>query len=425
MVSMRTPARPSPSRLRWGTTLVSVAVAAAVTFATPAAARPLASTDPVVQALLARRVENPHLGAHLGVIVTDATTGEVVFAHDADSRFLPASNMKIVTAVALLQSMGPDARFRTSVKAGATPQDIVLVGGGDPLLSTRDLDQLAAQAAAKLPTGSKVRVHLDTSLFPAVTRAPGWTNQYLPWVVAPVVSLARLGEYGPHPDVNAAKAFVSALRTHGVKARLGKRATADASADTITSIEPHTTGDAVAVMLRESENNIAEVLHRHVALATGHEPSWAGAKQATHEILAHLGIDDSGMQVQDGSGLSRTDRVSPRFLAEVLRVARVEHPDRFTAMFTHDAMPISGMTGTLDDRYGRFITPHSRCARGDVHAKTGSLFDTITLSGVASTTDGGERIFSILVNDRPRRYSGLSTRQAIDGLTATITGCWH
>jgi D-alanyl-D-alanine carboxypeptidase len=59
-----------------------------------------------------------------------------------------------------------------------------------------------------------------------------------------------------------------------------------------------------------------------------------------------------------------------------------------------------------------------------VQAKTGSLFDTISLSGTASTVGGDERIFSILVNHRPQRYSALSARQVLDGLTATITGCW-
>jgi D-alanyl-D-alanine carboxypeptidase len=87
-------------------------------------------------------------------------------------------------------------------------------------------------------------------------------------------------------------------------------------------------------------------------------------------------------------------------------------------------MPVSGQTGTLATAYGRYVTKHARCAQGDVHAKTGSLFDTIALSGVAETTSGGERLFSLLVNDRPQRYSALSTRQALDGLTATITGCW-
>ena len=87
-------------------------------------------------------------------------------------------------------------------------------------------------------------------------------------------------------------------------------------------------------------------------------------------------------------------------------------------------MPVAGRTGTLDDRYGRFTTKQARCAAGAVKAKTGTLFDTIGLSGVAATATGGERIFSILVNDRPQRFSALSTRQAVDGLTATITGCW-
>jgi D-alanyl-D-alanine carboxypeptidase len=94
-------------------------------------------------------------------------------------------------------------------------------------------------------------------------------------------------------------------------------------------------------------------------------------------------------------------------------------------MFSPDAMPVSGVSGTLDDRYGRFITKRSRCAQGDVMAKTGSLFDTIGLSGVTAPGDAPERIFSILVNDRPATYSALTIRQAVDGLTATISGCWR
>ncbi len=93
-------------------------------------------------------------------------------------------------------------------------------------------------------------------------------------------------------------------------------------------------------------------------------------------------------------------------------------------MFEPDALPVSGQTGTLATAYGRYVTAHARCARGDVHAKTGSLFDTIALSGFATTLAGPERLFAVLVNDRPQRFSALSTRQALDGLTATITGCW-
>ncbi len=99
-------------------------------------------------------------------------------------------------------------------------------------------------------------------------------------------------------------------------------------------------------------------------------------------------------------------------------------PEPFTSMFDSDALPVSGQTGTLATAYGRYVTKHARCARGEVQAKTGSLFDTIALSGLARTTLGGERLFSVLVNHRPQRYSALSARQVLDGLTATMTGCW-
>ncbi|MFM8896197.1 MAG: D-alanyl-D-alanine carboxypeptidase [Actinomycetales bacterium] len=97
---------------------------------------------------------------------------------------------------------------------------------------------------------------------------------------------------------------------------------------------------------------------------------------------------------------------------------------RFTAMYGPRAMPIAGRSGTLDDRYGRYTTKPSRCARGKIRAKTGTLFDTIGLTGVTTARDGQEKAFAILVNHRPQRVSRLTTRRAVDALAATINCCW-
>jgi len=404
---------------------VAVLVASlTVTLATPALAHPAGSSDPGVDSLLQRRLVNPHLGSDVGLMVIDAATGKLVSSHAADQLMLPASNMKIVTAVDALTTMGAEHRFHTRVVAGGSPTDVVLQGGGDPLLGNTDLDALAKQTAAAVDHDGPIVVHPDTSLFPPSSRAPGWTGQYLPYVVAPVVPLARLGEYSPDPAGSATRAFIARLRALGVKARLGKPVDAPDKSKVLADASRHTVGDAVRVMLRESENNVAEVMYRQVALATGHEPTWSGARAAAHETLTSLGIDDSRMRLLDGSGLSRRDGVSPRFLTDTLRLARVTKPEPYSVMFADNALPVSGRTGTLASAYGRFTSHHSSCARGDVHAKTGSLFDTVALSGVAGTVSGSERIFSIIVNNRPRRYSALSSRQALDGLTATITGCW-
>lgn len=85
---------------------------------------------------------------------------------------------------------------------------------------------------------------------------------------------------------------------------------------------------------------------------------------------------------------------------------------------------MGGRTGTLSASAARYTTWPSRCAAGQVFAKTGSLYDTIGLSGYVRGADGVLKAFSALVNDRPQRYSQLATRQAVDGLIATVNGCW-
>lgn len=418
MVPMR------PTRLHRRAACLGVAGALLLGAAAPAAAAP----DPVVDSLIVKRLDNPRLGGTVGLLAIDATTGEVVSDHASGQRMLPASNMKIVTAVTSLAALGPDTRFVTRLRAGATPTDVVLEGGGDPLLSTRELRKLANRAvpaltAAGIAPGTALTLHVDDDLFPDTGRAPGWTRSYIPSVAASVEALARVWDYSRDPSANAAAVVAKRLSAKGYPTTVGADADAGESA-VLAESTGHTVADAVRVMLRISENNVAEVLYRHVARAAGLPADWDGGRQAAEQVLQGLGIDVTGLALNDGSGLSRTNRVTPRFLVDVLRMARVTNPAPFALMFEDDAMPVSGRTGTLDDRYGRFTTKQARCAAGAVKAKTGTLFDTVGLSGVAATATGGERIFSILVNDRPQRFSTLSTRQAVDGLTATITGCW-
>ena len=139
--------------------------------------------------------------------------------------------------------------------------------------------------------------------------------------------------------------------------------------------------------------------------------------------LTRLGLPVDGLTLADGSGLSRDDRLTATFLADLLRYARVQHPTLYAPMFADGALPLAGVTGTLGPQDSRFVTPHATCAAGKARAKTGTLVDTIALSGIAQATVG-ERIFSFLVNHRPQSVPELRTRQAIDGLVATIVGCW-
>jgi serine-type D-Ala-D-Ala carboxypeptidase/endopeptidase (penicillin-binding protein 4) len=396
---------------------------------TPAPAAPAAGWTPdrrpPLPKLIDRRLADPRLGRNVAMIVVDAATGRVLATHRAGHTMTAASNMKIVTGVNALATLGPRTRFASTVLAGAAPGDVILQGAGDPLLSAKDLDRLAARTAPKLRKGHRIVVHVDGDLFSHPSNAPGWVAAAIGSSIGRVQALAIRGDRSRKPSLNAAERFASALRDHGLRVTVGGNQDAAADARILAKAKGHTVADAVGVMLNVSESGVAEVLFRQVAIARGLRPSWAGAQRAAKESLRELGIDTTGLVLADGSGLSRADRISPRFLAAVLRVARVTQAPRFRALFKATAMPVAGRSGTLDDSFGRYTTSPSRCARGDVQAKTGTIPGTVALSGIARPAKGGERIFSIIVNDRPLRYDVRDSRRALDGLAATVTGCWH
>ena len=399
-------------------------VGVAPAWAAPGAQVDSAQAETRIVDRLTTRLDNPRLGSDVAVLVLDAQSGREVFTRKGTAPMRPASTMKIPTAVTALATLGPDTVFTTRTFPGPTPNSVIVQGGGDPLLRSKDLRLLADRTAPTLDPAQPVVVHPDTSLFAPSSRAPGWPRDYIPSVVSPVTPLARLGDYSTRPTTRAIAQFVEQLRARGFTVSTAGQATPAEGATPLAEVADHTVRDAVHLMLRESENNVAEILHRHVAIAKGQPATWQGARDATMATLGELGIDTTGLSIQDGSGLSRKDRLTATSLAGMLRLARVQDPQRFSAMFDPKALPIAGETGTLDDAYGRFTTKQARCAKGAVRAKTGTLFDTIALSGLTTGADGQEKLFAILVNDRPQRVAKLTTRQAVDGLAATINGCW-
>ena len=184
-------------------------------------------------------------------------------------------------------------------------------------------------------------------------------------------------------------------------------------------------------MFFPSDDEIAETLFRHVAVATGHAPTMAGARAAQREVLASLGVPLSGVVTSSGSGRSKYDRFTTAAMVYLLRTAvDGDHPSMAAlrngtaATGGNPLLMRAGIDGTLNTSYGRYSTSPSSCARGLVYAKTGSLADAIALSGYAKGSDGRWKVFSVFVNSRPTAYSSLTTRQHVDRIAATVTGCY-
>jgi D-alanyl-D-alanine carboxypeptidase/D-alanyl-D-alanine-endopeptidase (penicillin-binding protein 4) len=114
-----------------------------------------------------------------GAIVIRVPDGRVMLALNADQKWVPASTIKIVTAYAGLKVLGPDFRFKTRVytagpiEDGHLAGDLIIQGGGDPLLVAERLWLLALQIRRTgLKSVGGIRID-NTYLNPPVTSTVG------------------------------------------------------------------------------------------------------------------------------------------------------------------------------------------------------------------------------------------------------------
>jgi serine-type D-Ala-D-Ala carboxypeptidase/endopeptidase (penicillin-binding protein 4) len=407
----------------------------------PAVAEPTAdqAADPeAVRRALAGLVPDSRLGKHVAVAVDQLNDGEPVYSSGAD-RVTPASTTKLVSTTAALASLGPDHRFRTTVVAGADAREIVLVGGGDPLLGRApesqevyppraDLRTLAAATAKALNAlgRSVVRLSYDASLFTGPPVSPDWPSSYVPDnVVSPISALwvdqgreqAGLSDRVADPAADAARVFAEALARKKITVR-GQPTPSVAAEDAteLAAVESAPLGLIVQRVLEVSDNEGAEVLFRHVALAEGQPASFAGAGVAVTDVLERLGVDTTGLRILDGSGLSRDDRLTADALLSVLELAASEEHPELRSVAT--GLPVAGFTGSVA---GRFETGDDD-GLGRVRAKTGTLTGVHGLAGMVTDRDGTELVF-VAIADRVKVKNTLAARALLDEVAAALAGC--
>ncbi len=389
--------------------------------------------DPdVLAATLAPLLAAPPLAGGVSAEVVDVASGDVLLDDGADRQVTPASTAKLLTAVAALTALDPDDRLETTVVAGPAAGEVVLVGGGDPTLSTTapsltypgaaTVADLAAQVQAALPPGTAVsRVLVDNSLFEGPLTAEGWGREdapssYASPVTATAVDGARLvpGENprSGSPGTDAGRALATALGAPGAVVELGQ---APDGAQTLATVRSAPVARLVEQALSQSDNLLAESLARHVALARGLPASFDGAAEAVTAAVADAGPDVSGVELYDGSGLSRLDRVTPRVLTDL--VAGAADGSLEGASPVVSGLAVAGYDGTLADRGDA----DPATAPGTVRAKTGTLLGVHGLAGTAVTADGRLLAYALVANGTTG--GGLPEEAALDAVAAALASC--
>jgi D-alanyl-D-alanine carboxypeptidase/D-alanyl-D-alanine-endopeptidase (penicillin-binding protein 4) len=407
---------------------------------------------PSLSALLAQ----PDLGAAARAsCLVISQGGHTLYADHPLLPVLPASNMKLLTATAVLDRLGAAHRLVTSVmadpaRAGVIDGDLYLVGGGDPFLATgptttglstpearsgeslyTSLEQLAARVRAAGITKVMGSVVGDESRYDQVRIVPTWEPVYEEeGDVAPLSALEVNDGASPagvsaavlaaansaDPAARAAATFTDVLAHYGVRV-VGSPTTGKVppGLPVVTSLASPPLGEEVDATLTVSDNTAAELFTKELGYETAGAGTTAAGVAAIRSDLAADGLPVSELVSYDGSGLDRADRVTCNLIE-----ADLEHVGPNSVVGR--GLPIAGKTGTLSDRMRG--TP----ADGRVRAKTGTLDDVIALSGFVLPTAGahapgsflGEPIvFSLIFNRVPNQAAAQAAADRVGVALAT------
>ncbi|GAB1514902.1 D-alanyl-D-alanine carboxypeptidase/D-alanyl-D-alanine endopeptidase [Actinophytocola sp. KF-1] len=402
----------------------------------PDAAAPAPTRQGIEQAL-AGPMSDPALGNVNGVVI-DPATGETLYEKNADGAITPASTGKILTAAAALLSLDPTEQLVTKVVEGDRPGEVIIVGGGDPTISSLEVGKesiypgaphLAELVDQVKASGTQVQtVYIDQSRYSAPALAPSWLPADIGLgFIAPIVPAMLDGDRQTDPAENYSPRTTDPGRTlvEAFAERIGAAPAADIekkapeNAKVLGEIKSAPITQLVDNMLNRSENTLGDVLAHEVAVKAGEEPNFDGASKAMLDVLRENGFTVDGVVLRDGSGMSEENKMTARLLADVLAVAAApDGKDPRTAKLRPllGGLPVAGGSGTLADRY---TGADAVAGKGWVRAKTGSLTGINSLAGIVLDKDNKPLVFAFLTSGSV----ATSARPALDAVTAALRGC--
>jgi len=366
-------------------------------------------------------------GAQVGVCVLDES-GNVLFERDSESRFVPASNQKVLSLLYAFEVLGPEYRGKTMIWKSKGRVDVQ--SSGDLTLTLADLRK--AKKALGLTQGWPVHIRCP---FPP-SLGPGWEWDDLPWYyAAPISPVAfdrssfevwankgrlevlpselrvvvvrnrtkpasvtfepstnTLTVNGPLPQSRASLGrFAQPQPLESVARALGGRLVT--SRDPLPARPADLTilgkplADGAKECLEKSDNNMAE---QALAIATLKPGEWLDSAYPTLPerlrtgLAKASGVSTAGFRSVDGGGLSRHNQIAPKTMSQLLNWALTR---KYRSPWL-EALAAAG-EGTMKKRLkdSSFV------------GKTGTMDAVVCLCGYLKTSNGKLLTLSFMVNN--------------------------
>ncbi len=267
-----------------------------------------------------------------------------IAARNDTTPLAPAHAQQLIIGAVALDVLGADFRYSTQVKGdvaadGVVAGDLYLVGGGDPLLTTSwwkganpflplrnttSLEQLADELKATGVTSVKGAVVGDASMYDNEEVVETWNDEARAQV-GPISALVvnngywAEGRTSKKTSISAATVLTQLLEDRGIKVKGEPRSGRAASTMVLASVQSKPLPLVIQEMLTIGDATTAEMLLKHIGIGATGVGTRAAGLAVVKQKLIDWGVDVTGMELLDGSGLSLGNRVSCRTLIQVLQ----------------------------------------------------------------------------------------------------------
>ncbi len=336
-----------------------------------------------------------------GILIKDLNTQEVLFSHNEDKLFTPASLTKIFTLLAALEIFNeeqyayPTSFYFSSTTPGEINGNLYIVGSGDPTQSPEVIRKIADALVQKFNISQiSGDIILDNSKFsPEEFLGRGWMwDDKNPLIGALTVTGYKVKEkqnsYLNTMPLLWGNIFTQELSKKGVEiegnVRIGKiqeglRVKYVYYSDTMDKI--------LAYMMKKSDNQSAENIFRTLALEDNPEGVYtiARAIASLEEVMDKvLGLKwGKDYILVDGCGLSEYNLMTPAYLVEAITYLYQKYDFKILDYFAN-----TKEKGTLKERL-----PFQ------VWGKTGTLSSASALAGILQTKNKRWIVFSLMENN--------------------------
>ena len=359
----------------------------------------------------------------VAVKIIDLSDNSVVAAHNASTPLVPASIMKSVTTAALLEETGPDWRYHTRVYVdgpndlGFLRGNLIIEGACDPTINSEKepysldlIEEITTALSNQLIKHIEGSIIIDERNFAGAPHPESWAkedrNKY--YGTGSHAFNYSDNSRGDFAVKDPASQFTTLLKTHltdnGIQ--IDDKAIPEGSR---IQIHDHLSAPIDEIMrscMMRSDNLFAESMLRTYGKIKGNDGSTTQAAKTEMLLWEQKKLPLEGVEIIDGSGLSRSNRVTADFMAELLK--NMSDNPHYASFF-----PLAGQEGTLK----KFLvdTPLDSY----VAMKTGSMRGIQCYAGYKLDDDYmPTHVIVIIMNDIPPKRN--NTKRAAEQLLLSI-----